>query len=105
NERAAGAAAGWSGDRFTVYEKNGARVLAWITEWETEKDSALFCLAAKSLGAGWSAECDEAKPKRVTVIRGKLTDAELAALKTKLAAAKAIYPENKNIDLAALGIE
>jgi hypothetical protein len=101
---AATAAAGWAGDRFAVYEKNGARMLAWITEWESASDGAKF-LSAAALGAGWVAEAAPAQPKRVIVICGKVAEANLAALKEKLAAAKAIYPENKNIDLAALGIK
>ncbi len=99
DDEAAAAAAGWGGDRFAVYEKNGSRVLAWITEWDTEQDCQEFKLAAGRLGAGWT--MDQSAPRRVTLVRGKLDAAELAALKTALAGAKAEAPANKNIDLPA----
>jgi hypothetical protein len=101
-EKAGVAAAGWGGDRFAIYEKDGQRVLAWITEWDTEADGREFQdAAAKALGAEWKVEL--VSPKRVQVIRGKLAAGELAALKAKLALAEAKLPENKNIDLAKLG--
>lgn len=80
-ERAAQAAAGWGGDRFAVYEKAGERLLAWITEWDTEEDAREFQSAAKDLGRGWSVQ---RKGKRVVVIRGTLKKAERAALQAEL---------------------
>ncbi|HVR95938.1 MAG TPA: hypothetical protein VMW27_04945 [Thermoanaerobaculia bacterium] len=62
------AAAGWGGDRFQVYEKDGRRVLAWATEWDTEADAAEFETAARGLGADWDVR--RAGPKRVQVVRG-----------------------------------
>ncbi|MFH0939328.1 MAG: hypothetical protein V1899_08620 [Planctomycetota bacterium] len=100
---AATAAAGWGGDRFAIYEKDGRRVLTWLTEWDAEQDSQEFKAAISALGADWKA--NQCAPKRVMVIRGKLADAERAAVKVQLTAAKATYPENKNIDLSAFGAE
>jgi len=81
DERAAQAAAGWGGDRFAVYEKSGERLLAWITEWDTETDAREFQSAARDLGRGWSVQ---RKGKRVVVIRGTLEKAERAALQAEL---------------------
>ncbi|HYG76054.1 MAG TPA: hypothetical protein VEK08_13700 [Planctomycetota bacterium] len=97
------AAAGWGGDRFAVYHKNGNRVLLWITEWDSNEDAKQFKEAAEKLGNDWTFESPA--PSRVIAIRGKLTGEELAAAKGKLAAAKATAPANKGIDLAALGID
>ncbi|MEA2563815.1 MAG: hypothetical protein QOH06_5319 [Acidobacteriota bacterium] len=81
DERAAQAAAGWGGDRFAVYEKQGERLLAWVTEWDTEADAREFQSAAKDLGRGWAVQ---RKGKRVVVIRGTLKKAERAALQAEL---------------------
>ena len=79
--RAAQAAAGWGGDRFAVYEKGGERLLAWVTEWDTEADAREFHSAARDLGRGWTFQ---RKGKRVVVIRGTLKKAERAALQAEL---------------------
>jgi hypothetical protein len=66
--RATAAAAGWGGDRFAVYEKDGRRLLAWVTAWDSAADAAEFATAARQLGADWHVEQPSAR--RVTVLRG-----------------------------------
>ncbi|HWM92682.1 MAG TPA: hypothetical protein VN493_18095 [Thermoanaerobaculia bacterium] len=102
DERAAQAAAGWGGDRFGVYQKEGERLLAWVTEWDTDADAREFQGAAKDLGRGWTVQRSE---RRVVVIRGNLKKPERAALQAELAAVRAERPANRGIDLAAIGIE
>ena len=108
-ERATTAAAGWGGDRFAVYqkkkEKNGPRLLAWITEWDSADDAAEFAAAAQQLGAGWQIE--PLAGQRVIVLRGLPADMapqQTDRLRERLAKAKARRPANRPIDLAALGI-
>ncbi|HET9225587.1 MAG TPA: hypothetical protein VFR31_02905, partial [Thermoanaerobaculia bacterium] len=101
-ERAIQAAAGWGGDRFAVYEKEGARLLAWVTEWDTEADAREFQSAARDLGRDWAVQ---RTGQRVVVVRGSLKKPERAALQTALARVRAERPANKGIDFAALGIE
>jgi hypothetical protein len=87
------AAAGWGGDRFAVYERNGVRLLAWITEWDSEADAREFQAAARSLGRDWRAERPDARqPLRVMVLRGALKRPERAAVLAALAAVKAERP-------------
>ena len=86
DERAAQAAAGWGGDRFAVYEKGGERLLAWLTEWDTDADAREFQRAAKDLGRGWAVQ---RTGRRVVVIRGTLKKPERAALQAELAAVRA----------------
>jgi hypothetical protein len=107
--RAAAAAAGWGGDRFAVYqkegEKGGRRLLAWITEWDSPEDAAEFAAAAQQLGEGWRIE--RAAPQRVTLLRGlrgELAPEQATALWERLAKAPARRPANRDIDLGALGI-
>lgn len=101
DERASKAAAGWGGDRFAVYQKEGERLLAWVTEWDTDADAREFQGAAKDLGRGWAVQ---RSGQRVVVIRGTLKKAERAALQAELAAVRAERPANRAIDLAAIGI-
>jgi len=98
---AAAAAAGWGGDRFAVYRKGPRRLLAWIADWDTEAAAARFQAAASRLGAGWTVS--RAGPRRVTVLRGDLGEAERAALLARLAGARAEPPANRDIDLARIG--
>lgn len=35
-------ASGWGGDRLAVLRKDGARVLRWVTVWDSERDAAEF---------------------------------------------------------------
>ena len=99
---AAEAAMGWGGDKFCVYEKDGKRVLAWITEWDTNKDAREFLAAARRMGADWQIEAPA--PRRVTLVRSSAGAETVRLLQNGLAQAKSIMPENKNIDLAALHI-
>ena len=101
-KQAAEAAAGWGGDRFAVYQRNDSRVLLWITEWDSNQDSRKFKEAAAALGEDWNVE--QSRPSRVQLIRGNLEPVVLMGVKRKLAEAEAKVPENKPIDLAALGI-
>jgi hypothetical protein len=110
--RATAAAEGWGGDRFAVYslkekgKKEERRLLAWITEWDSEADAAEMETAVRALGAGWRA--DRPSPRRVVVLRGPLQEGiapeQLGALRERLAAAEARRPENRALDLPALGI-
>ena len=106
DERAAQAAAGWGGDRFGIYEKGAQtgnnRLLAWVTEWDTEADAREFQSAAKDLGRGWAVQ---RTGQRVVVIRGALEKSERAALQAALATVRAERPANQGIDLAALGVK
>jgi hypothetical protein len=97
---AASAAAGWGGDRFGVYLRGGRRFLAWIADWDTDAAAARFQAAATRLGVGWTIV--RAAPRRVTVLRGELTEAERVAAQAALAAARAEPPANHDIDLARL---
>ncbi|HVT58094.1 MAG TPA: hypothetical protein VHR45_06820 [Thermoanaerobaculia bacterium] len=98
--RAAAAAAGWGGDRFAVYRREGQRLLAWIADWDTEADAARFQAAAAQLGSGWIIA--RPAPRRVIVLRGALPESERAAVAAKLAAARAELPANRPIDPALL---
>jgi hypothetical protein len=107
--RATAAAEGWGGDRFAVYslkkkgEKEGSRLLAWITEWDSEADAMEMEAAIRGLGAGWRAE--RPSPRRVVVLRGEIVPERLGMLRERLAAAEARRPENRDLDLPALGIQ
>ena len=98
--RAEVAAAGWGGDRFAVYEKNGGRWIVWLTEWDGESDAGEFRDALRSL-TGWRAE--SAGPTRVLAVRGALPDEVWGKVRERLAAVTAEKPANKEIDLKAVG--
>jgi hypothetical protein len=101
----AAAAAGWGGDRFAVYEKEGQRLLLWLTEWDGESDAAEFQNAAARLGEDWRVV--RSAPTRVVLSRspkGALAPEPRVATESALAAVQAVRPANKNIDLGALGI-
>ena len=97
------AAAGWGGDRFAVYEKGGRRLLVWWTEWDSEADARELLKAARKLGPGWKMEA--LSPRRVLALRGDLTKEQHKALRGRVAAAEAVRPANRPIDLKALGAE
>ena len=103
-DRAEAAAAGWGGDRFAVYqkdgEKDGGRLVAWVTDWDTEADAAELRSALAGL-EGWRAEA--AGPRRVIALRGSLAPERWEAVRARLAAAEAVRPTNKDIDLQAIG--
>lgn len=101
----AGAAAeGWGGDRFAVYEKDGARVPVWCVDFDTAKDAEEFkAAAAKALKDAAVAYLPE-KKRCTLVLGGKLEAKAAEEVNAKLAAAEATAPENKALDLAALGI-
>jgi len=101
-DEAAAAAAGWGGDRFAVYEKQGKRVLVWWTEWDSEAEAREFQAAAGRLGGGWQLE--KLTPTRVLVMRGALTRRQRTSVRGRLAAAETIAPANEAIDLKALGV-
>lgn len=74
---AAGAAAGWGGDRFEVHEKEGRRLLVWISEWDSDKDAKELQAALRSLGRDWSVK---RSGRRVVVTRGEVSRELRAAL-------------------------
>ena len=96
--KATAAAAGWGGDRFAVYEKEGRRVLLWLTEWDSEADAREIEAAVKVLAGDWTAET--LAPSRVLVTRGRLTPEEREAVRAALVKAEAKRPENRGIDLS-----
>jgi hypothetical protein len=100
--QAEAAAAGWGGDRFAVYEKAGRRLLVWWTEWDSDADAREFEKAARKLGSGWRVET--LSPRRVLATRGDaaLPKEQRKALRGRLAAAQAVPPANRVIDLKAL---
>jgi hypothetical protein len=98
-EQADAAAAGWGGDRFAVYEKDGGRLIVWIAEWDAESDAGEFRDALKAL-PGWRVE--PAGPTRVLAVRGSLPDEAWEKVRARLAAVAAERPANREIDLKAL---
>ncbi len=105
------AGAGWGGDRFAVYQRpGGGRLLAWVTEWDSEGDATAFLAAAGRLGSGWTLR--RTAPTRVVVLHGPFaasapaggTAGEAEPVIARLAAASAVRPPDRPIDLAALGI-
>lgn len=99
-EKANTAAAGWGGDRFAVYGKDGRRLLVWWTEWDSEGDAREFQSAVRRLG-GWRVET--LFPRRVLAVRGELDRHRWAAIRTRLAASEVMPPANREIDLKAVG--
>ena len=99
-ERSNAGAAGWGGDRFAVYEREGGRLVAWVTDWDTEADAGEFRSALAGL-EGWRAEA--AGPRRVVALRGALAPERWEAVRARLAGAEAARPANKEIDLQAIG--
>jgi hypothetical protein len=97
--KATAAAAGWGGDRFAVYEKDGRRILVWLTEWDSEADARELVSAVRKLSGDW--KVDTLAPRRVLVTRGRLGGEERKALRTALANATAKAPANQAIDLTA----
>ena len=102
--RAAAAAAGWGGDRFAVYEKDGGeRLLVWVTDWDSEADAREFRTALAALGHGWRVETAGAqRPLRIVAVRGDLKPEQRRKIGARLAAAPAERPANRDIDLAAI---
>ena len=96
--KATAAAAGWGGDRFAVYEKEGRRVLLWLTEWDREADAREIEAAVKGLSGDWTAET--LSPLRVLVTRGRLSPEEREGIRAALGKAEAKRPENRGIDLS-----
>lgn len=83
-DRTVKAAAGWGGDRFAVYEKEGRRLLVWISEWDTDADARELQGALRrlgNLGKDWTVQ---RSGKRVVVTRGELSKELRAALKKRI---------------------
>jgi hypothetical protein len=89
-EKADAAAAGWGGDRFAVYRKEGRRLLVWWTEWDSEEDAQEFRAALGGLGDGWSAE--SLSPRRILALRGELDELRRVAVRERLTAAETAPP-------------
>lgn len=79
-DQAVKAAAGWGGDRFTVYEKEGRRLLVWISEWDTDADARELQSALHGVGENWAVQ---RSGRRVVVTRGELSKELRAALKKR----------------------
>ena len=86
-------AEGWDGDRYAVYERDGATLLLLATHWDTENDAADFeagyheVLAAKELPEG-VAGLIERRGRYVGIVEGgngELAAEALAYLATTLA--------------------
>ncbi|MCK6473114.1 MAG: hypothetical protein L6R28_15325 [Planctomycetes bacterium] len=101
---AATAAEGWGGDRFAVYERDGARVPVWCVDFDTQKDAEEFKAAVAKALKDAAVTCPPEKKRCTVVLGGKLEAKASEEVNAKLAAAAATAPENKALDLAALGI-
>jgi hypothetical protein len=77
DDRAIKTAAGWGGDRFVVYEKEGRRLLVWISEWDTDADARELQGALRGLGRDWAVR---RSARRVVVTRGEVPKELRAAL-------------------------
>ena len=99
NDASALAVEGWGGDRFAVFEKGGARLLCWVSDWDTVEDAAKFKSACAKLGLDWFVKSNGAK--RVTLTRGATAE-QVGVLHKTLAGAIASVPDNKQINLAAV---
>jgi hypothetical protein len=85
-KRAETAAAGWGGDRFALYERDGRRVLAWVTDWDSIADAKEMRTALEEAGTGWRVSADSsASPRRIVAIRGELPAKQRTALQSRLA--------------------
>lgn len=99
-EKANAAAAGWGGDRFAVYTKGRERIVAWVTEWDSEEDAREALASLATLKRGWRAEA--AGPRRVVATRGPLTGKPAESVRARLAEAPAEKPVNRDLDVAAI---
>jgi hypothetical protein len=70
------AAAGWSGDRFAIFETNEKAVaMAWVSAWDTEADAKEMEAALNASAACWQNGSDEdlaANGERVVERRGSV---------------------------------
>ncbi|MES1244724.1 MAG: hypothetical protein ABUT39_24160 [Acidobacteriota bacterium] len=81
DDRASQAAAGWGGDRFAVFqEKEGRRLLVWISEWDSDADAKELQSALRGLEKDWAVQ---RSARRVVVTRGELPKEARAALKKR----------------------
>ncbi len=94
------AAAGWGGDRFAVYEREGGRLIVWLTEWDTTADAAEFRGALQGR-SGWRVEA-AGPATRVLAVRGSLPDERRTEVRARLAAVAAERPPARDIDLKAV---
>jgi hypothetical protein len=83
--KADAAAAGWGGDHFVVYGKDGRRLLVWWTEWDSAADAREFQAAMRRLG-GWRVET--LSPRRVLSLRGEIDRETRTAIRARVAAAE-----------------
>lgn len=92
-KRAETAAAGWGGDRFALYERDGRHVLAWITEWDSKADAREMRTALQEAETGWRVSAaSSGSPRRVVAIRGELPEKQREALQGALSASLAPEP-------------
>jgi hypothetical protein len=100
---AADAAAGWTGDRFAVYQKGGARRVFWMSEWANGLEAGQFKHALDSVG-GW--RTSTFGPLQVLAVRdsrGPLPEASFLELRARFKEVVAERPANRSLNLAALG--
>ncbi len=100
---AADAAAGWTGDRFVVYQKGGARRVFWMSEWDNGLEAGQFRHALDSVG-GW--RTSTFGPLQVLAVRdsrGPLPEASFLKLRARFKEVVADRPANRSLNLAALG--
>jgi len=108
-KQAATAAAGWGGDRFQLFEKEGKEVLVWLTAWDTPQDAGEFYdLSEQAFKQGWQmalqAVHEDKGASRVILVRGELPKESFDQIKEICFALKLARPANKALDLTALGI-
>ena len=71
------AAAGWGGDRYAVWKKDGGRpLLAWLTVWDTPEDATQFAEAygkaatPRNVERKWPAAAIKGEGQAVAVVEG-----------------------------------
>lgn len=99
----AGAAAGWDGDRLALYQHDAEDpgVLTWISEWDSKEDAVEAYVALQKMLAS-TAEL-ATSGRRVALVLGA-EDLAVEPVLGALLAAPATRPEERPVDLAALGI-
>jgi hypothetical protein len=102
-KRASSAAAGWGGDRFAVYEKGGARLLVWVSDWDSQPEANEFRGALEELDGWRVAMAAGSGGNRVVAVRGSLPAERWSALEARLAGTLADPPVNRKVDLVAMG--
>ena len=93
-------AAGWGGDRFGLYGEGDSEALAWVTEWDTERDAEEFLAVA---GRAFDDSVVVGEGRRVGIVV-TAPDGAGESLAWKLLAVPGRRAESAPLDLEALGI-